>query len=231
MLNKETFEGSSLLGILQHFWKNRISGVLTFAQDPDWGLLFVRNGRLIDAFVVLQHNTKQVVYGEQAVLLILTLEHGQLSFVADPLVSHQETIPHGCEWLLETADEEPLELEISTALVNQSNELELASPENEHSFTLSFEDWSLLVYISNYRSLPLNSSNDEANLIIVQRAIDLFQRGFIRVAPYDSSGKSIAPQALSTYAAQKLPNRSNFVTLAGFVQILYYQLAMFYASL
>jgi hypothetical protein len=172
------FDHYELREIFQLLWKTHRSGVLTVASETHWGTICIREGRPIDAFALSKTDPFSICTGEHALLAPMLWDHGEYSFIDDPLTDRPVQIADECLWLFDDADEHHAPHHPALRL---STPLELAMPHDwEKHWSFTFNEWKVLSQIATFGDLrtedALYNKHD-----LLNTATCLFERGFIRI--------------------------------------------------
>lgn len=96
-----TLHDMSLADLFQVFHMGAKSGVLVLVSGIEQGLLYVREGHLIDAILVRGAERQVLASGEDAVLQLLQWENADFTFRHTVAVAERPTrIVHDSEWLV-----------------------------------------------------------------------------------------------------------------------------------
>lgn len=96
-----TFQDIPLADLFQIFRIGAKSGVLMLANEAERGLVYVHQGRLIDALVLRVSNREVLASGEDAVLQLLQWEKASFTFRHDIAVDQRPVrITHDNQWLV-----------------------------------------------------------------------------------------------------------------------------------
>lgn len=99
-----TLRDLSLLDLIRIFRMMSKSGVLLLAGGPERGLIYVREGRLIDAAIVRGPEHQLIAAAEDAVLLLLQWQDASFTFRPDPQIAqHPTRIVHDHEALVQAS--------------------------------------------------------------------------------------------------------------------------------
>lgn len=148
-----TLQDMSLTDLFQVFRLGPKSGVLLLARETRRGVIYVLDGRLIDAAIVQMPNRQVMVSGEDAVLHLLAWENASFTFRADSAVASR---PVRIERDSETLVIEAMRLHDQSALPQSHQSLALDTklvltslPSSASGgLSLDLEQWRVLSQVS-----------------------------------------------------------------------------------
>lgn len=184
-----TFEDMTLVDLFQIFRTGSKSGVLLLVSGAERGVIYVYQGRLIDAVLVLGPDRKVMQVGEEAVLCLLQWEDASFTFRHDLAVTERPVrIQHDSEWLalegLRRRDR-PLRLPAHQQ-INLETRLSLAAlpASAESGVNLNLDQWRILSQIAISQNLhDICSQTGMATDLAIRTVTELVAIGLVDVAP------------------------------------------------
>lgn len=184
-----SLQDMSLADLFQIFRMGPKSGVLLLAGGSERGVIYVCQGRLIDAALVRGSECQAIATGEEAVIQLLQWEDATFVFRHDLAVAGRTIrIFHDSEWLMLEGirrRENPLRL-LPHQQITLDSQLELASlPSSaESGVNLDLDQWRILSQISisqNVREIckKTGMGPDKA----IHTVSELIAIGLVEVAP------------------------------------------------
>jgi len=178
----------TLTDLFQIFRSGPKSGVLILSSGPERGIVYVFQGRLIDAVLVRGTERHIVTTAEEAVIQLLQWEDASFIFRHDTSVAaRMPRIIHDSEWLILEAmkrRENPLRLPPHQQLAPESR-LELAAMPTsaESGVNLDLDQWRVLSQIAISDNLRQICERTDLPLIDgIRIATELLVIGLIEVA-------------------------------------------------
>lgn len=148
-----TLQDMTLTDLFQIFRSGPKSGVLLLSHGPERGIIYVLQGRLIDAALVRGTDRQVIAKAEEAVIQLLQWDEGNFTFRHDAhVVERTPRIVHDSEWLILEGikrRENPLRLLPHQQLTPESR-LELAAMPTsaESGVNLDLDQWRVLSQIA-----------------------------------------------------------------------------------
>jgi hypothetical protein len=148
----------ALVDLLQMLWMGAKTGLLLLLAGPERGVIFLREGRVIDA-VLLHGSQRQVVaIAEEAVVHMLQWKDIRFAFRPHPAVAERPArIPHDHEWVLTEALRRRVGAPrmLSLGRITPDTRLKLAALPGraEHEVNLTLDQWRILSRLASSRSV------------------------------------------------------------------------------
>jgi hypothetical protein len=184
-----TLQDMSLSDIFQVFRMGPKSGVLVLTREEDRGVIYVSEGRLIDAFIVRGAERSVVATSDESVLQMLTWEDGNFVFRHEIATDQRPVrIEHDAEWLVlegmrRRAD--PVRT-MPYHTITLDTELQLAAlPSSaESGVSLDVDQWRVLSQVASSQNMrdiceATGIQHDKA----IRIAAELLAIGLVEIAP------------------------------------------------
>lgn len=184
-----TLQDMSLSDIFQVFRMGPKSGVLLLHKEPDRGVIYVAEGRLIDAFIVRGAERSIVSTGDEAVLQMLGWDDANFIFRHEIATDRRPVrIQHDTEWLIlegmrRRAD--PLR-SMPYHTITLDTELQLAAlPSSaESGVSLDVDQWRVLSQVASGQNLrAICHATGIKPEKVVRIAAELLAIGLVEIVP------------------------------------------------
>lgn len=148
-----SLQDMSLADLFQIFRLGPKTGVLLLASGPERGVIYVAEGRLVDAALVRGAERLLIGTGEEAVILLLQWDDATFTFRHDPAaLSRPARILHDSEWLILEGmrrRQNPLRA-LPHQQITMDTRLEMASVPSsaESGVNLDLDQWRILSQIA-----------------------------------------------------------------------------------
>jgi hypothetical protein len=148
----------ALVDLLQMLWMGSKTGLLLLHAEPERGVIFLREGRIIDAVLMRGSQRQVVAIAEEAVVHMLQWEDIRFAFKPHPAVAERPArILHDHEWVLT----EDLRRRIgsprvlSPGRITPDTRLKLAALPGraEHEVNLTLDQWRILSRLASSRNV------------------------------------------------------------------------------
>lgn len=184
-----TLQDMSLSDIFQVFRMGPKSGVLLLNKEEERGVIYVAEGRLIDAFIVRGTERSVVSTGDEAVLQMLTWDDAGFVFRHEIATDQRPVrIEHDAEWLILEGMRrrtDPLR-SMPYQTITLDTELQLAAlPSSaESGVSLDVDQWRVLSQVASSQDLraicdATGINPDKA----IRIAAELLSIGLVEIAP------------------------------------------------
>lgn len=143
----------SLIDLFHIFQMGPKTGILLLVSGPERGVVYVAEGRLVDAVLVRGTERRVIASGEDAVIQLLQLEDANFTFRHDPaIVERPARIFHETDWLVLEGvrrRENPLRA-LPHEQITLDTQLEMASMPSsvESGVNLDLNQWRILSQIA-----------------------------------------------------------------------------------
>ena len=143
----------SMVDLFQIFRMGPKSGILLLATGPERGIVYVAEGRPVDAVLVRGSERQVISSGEDAVMLLLQWDDATFTFRHDPAVCERPIrIFHDSDWLILEGmrrRENPLRV-LPHECITMDTKLEMATlPSSaENGVNLDLNQWRILSQIA-----------------------------------------------------------------------------------
>jgi Domain of unknown function (DUF4388) len=152
-----SLQDMSLVDLFQVFRMGPKTGVLLLSSGPERGVIYVADGRPVDAVLVYGPERQVIESGEDAVIQLLQWEDASFTFRHDPAVrGRQLRILHDSDWLiLEGMRRRKHSLHALSHQLTLETQLALSSLPSgiESGVNLSLDQWRILSQIANCQNL------------------------------------------------------------------------------
>jgi hypothetical protein len=153
-----SLQDMSLVDLIQVFRMGPKTGILLLVGGSERGIIYVAEGRMIDAAVVRGPERQMIATGEEAVLHLLQWEDATFTFRADPAVTRRPPrIVQDHEWLILEGlrrRSTPIQTQPYQRLTLDSRvELAALSTSAESGIHLDLDQWRLLSQVSASRNM------------------------------------------------------------------------------
>ncbi len=197
-----TLQDMSLSDLFQVFRMGPKSGVLLLDKDEDRGVIYVSDGRLIDAFIVRGQDRKVVATSDESVIQMLTWDGGNFVFRHEIATDQRPVrMQHDEEWLVlegmrRRAD--PVR-SMPYHTITLDTELQLAAlPSSaESGVSLDVDQWRVLSQVASSQDIQAIC---DATGIKPEKAIrivaELLSIGLVEIAPPTHQAQPKKPEAL-----------------------------------
>lgn len=184
-----TLHDMSLSDIFQVFRMGPKSGVLILTRESDRGVIYVSEGRLIDAFIVQGPERTVMAASDEAVLQMLTWDRADFVFRHEIATDRRPVrIEHDAEWLVLEGMRRRADPVRSMPYhsITLDTELQLAAlPSSaESGVSLDVDQWRVLSQVASSQNLRAIC---EATGIPSERAVriaaELLSIGLVEIAP------------------------------------------------
>jgi hypothetical protein len=213
-----SLQDMSLSDLFQVFRMGPKSGVLLIDKQEDRGVIYVSEGRLIDAFIVRGPERKVIATSDDAVLQMLTWEDASFVFRHEIATDQRPVrIQHDEEWLIlegmrRRAD--PIRsMPYNTITLDTELQLAALPSSAESGVSLDVDQWRVLSQVASSQHVRAIC---DATGIKTEKAIrivaELLSIGLVEIAP---PSQSVAPtQKEPTHQLNATENEALELTLA-----------------
>jgi hypothetical protein len=148
----------ALADLLQVFWMGSKTGILLLIAGPERGVIYVRDGRLIDAVLVRGPRRQVAAAAEDAMIHMLQWEDARFTFRPHPTVAGRPVrIVHDREWLLAEGMRRRTSVLHALPLdrITPDTQLRLAALPGraESGINLNLDQWRILSRLANSRNV------------------------------------------------------------------------------
>ncbi len=153
-----TLQDMSLSDLIQIFRMGSKSGVLLLVAPAERGIVYVVEGRLIDALIVQGSERSVIAAHDEAVLQMMTWDEAHFTFRHDLEVSHRPVrIVHDGEWLvmegMRRRDDPLRAMPYHTITKDTRLQLSPLPSSAESGVSLDVNQWRILSQVSSCQSL------------------------------------------------------------------------------
>jgi hypothetical protein len=148
----------ALVDLLQMLWMGSKTGLLLLVAEPERGVIYLREGRIIDAVLLRGMQRQIVAVAETAIVHMLQWEDIRFAFRQHPAVADRPVrIQHDHEWVLT----EDMRRRIGTPRVvpagriTPETRLKLAALPGraEHEVNLTLDQWRIMSRLASSRNV------------------------------------------------------------------------------
>jgi len=148
----------ALVDLLQVLWMGSKTGLLLLVADPERGIIFVRDGRIIDAVLVRGSQRQVVAIAEDALVRMLQWHDIHFAFRPHPKIAERpERIVHDHEWILTESLRRRVGAPRALPLegITPDTRLRLAALPGraEREVNLSLDQWRILSRLASSRNV------------------------------------------------------------------------------
>lgn len=216
-----TFNDMTLVDLFQIFRSGNKSGVLLIIGGAEQGVIYVHQGRLLDAVLLRGAERKVVQIGEEAVLCLLQWEEASFTFRHDlTVIERPIRIQHDSEWLTLEAmrrRERPMRLLDHQRITLQTRlSLAVLPTSAEGGVNLNLDQWRILSQIAISQDLAdICAQTGMSAELAIRTVTELMAIGLVDVAlPPVRPARAPRPAAPAAHA-QLTPALAGMGALTG----------------
>jgi hypothetical protein len=199
-----TLQDMSLSDIFQVFRMGPKSGVLLVDKSEDRGVIYVSEGRLIDAFIVRGPKRAVIATSDEAVLQMLTWDDGKFVFRHEIATDQRPVrIEHDSEWLvlegMRRRTDPIRSMPYHTITLDTELQLSALPSSAESGVSLDVDQWRVLSQVASSQDIraiceATGIKSDKAIRIVAE----LLSIGLVEIAPPSTPPAQKKPEEAPT---------------------------------
>lgn len=207
MAIKGNLRDMSLHDLIQFFRMGARSGILGLTNGPDSGLIYVYQGRVVDAIVVRRTNNTVLAVADEAVILMFLWDDAKFAFRHDSSAQEYSILVSQCEECLE---QEAIRRRIAQGGVVCPSKITLDTPlelvaldHEQHNISIDLTEWRIISRIPRCITLRAICRDDpsiepDVAMCTVQT---LIQKRLVNMASFPFRSPNDHSYATATLAA------------------------------